>query len=194
MEVGVITHTDEKRRIFTVDNEYTSNWQNAYTPKNGDMVEYFPNARNKSASNVKFICKSIDFLDEYFLELRNGYFVNGTTYLRDVFYVFYPLRLAKIFKIDNRKNKSNQINKYFRYLKTLQGDFKLRKDFRFVEAKINEILPLLVYAKNKNVISEDFEKFLHENLQMAKLDVKNFNCGLIPHFQSLVAYSKIERS
>lgn len=194
MEIGVITNFDGKKRLLTVDNDYSSKWPEDYIPHNGDMVEYTPNLKNKSASNITFIRKSNEFLEEYFSELHKGYFVSGTNYLRGVFYVFYPQRLAKVFKIDSRKNKSYQINKYFRYLKTLQGEFKRKQNFMYVESKINEIIPLITYAKNKSVISEEFEKFIQENLQLALLDINNFNCGLIPHFQSLVAYSKIERS
>ena len=166
MEIGIITNVNFKDRNFVIDNEFSGDFPEGYNPKKGDMVNY-ETARNRNATNVKFICKWEKIWAEYLRALKKGYFISGTYYLEGHFIVFYPQRLAKIFQRDSRLNKSAQLNKYYRHLRLVLGRSKLIQDFRYVERELDIVISLLNYAKSRGTISEEFFTFMVENITMA---------------------------
>lgn len=193
MEIGIITNVNFNAHSLIIDNEFSSNFPAGYTPQKGDMVNY-ETAWNRTAINVKFICKWDTVWAEYLSALKKGYFISGTHFLEGHFIVYYPQRLAKIFQRDSRLNKSGQLNKYFRYLRLVLGRSKLIQDFRYVERELDIVISLLNYAKSRGSISEEFFTFMVENITLAIKDRENFKDGFIIHLQSLVAYYKFERT
>lgn len=147
----------------------------------------YPQKNNSNFNKENIIQNSL--LNDYLSEISNGYF-NDKGNLKEDLIIKYPQSLAKEFTKIYTLNKSAQINKFYYEFKKYESILKINKDFDTIKTDLLKIIPLSEKSKQRNHISNDFNKFLIENIKLATKSETNFTKGFIPHFQSLMGYFK----
>jgi hypothetical protein len=186
---GIITKVFKDREFFFIDEDYFCRCSNIdFEPSVGDKVAY-ERARNregkKEARNVK---KVNVIMDQYFDELKKGYFVEGD-FIKKEFLIEFAKELASEFTRNDNINKPSQIRKYFDYCDKINGIHKVKRNFLYVQAELPKVIPHLNNALKKGLISNDFYKFMEVNVDMALEKEEYFSKGFIPHFEALIGFS-----
>lgn len=128
--------------------------------------------------------------------LESGYYVDKSeTKLKvnPLYIIDYPIEIKNLMEKEGGKdkNKQSQIRKYYDYC--LRIDQKLnhfKRDYSFVEADVKDLIPKVTYARNRNVVSDVFVKFIEKNVNSIK-DEKDYY-AFIKHFEAIVAFMKKE--
>lgn len=126
------------------------------------------------------------FWKEYIAELNQGYFMEGTDYMKPKFIVEYPEKMAQLLK-DYKKNKLSQIWKFYAHARHVQDMLRRRKcPLLAMRAELCELQPIVYYAKEKGVVTDDFKRFIDLNIRCIE-ENKDLD-AFIKHFQSVIAY------
>lgn len=187
---GIITRIIEERKFFFIDNDYFCHFDRIdFQPSIGDQVFYEKSTNKDGKPEAKNVKKVGGFIDQYWEELANGYFIRDD-YIRKEFILTFAKELAEEFFKNENVNKPTQIRKYFDYCDKINGMSKVKKDFLFVQAELPKVIPHLNNALKKGLITNDFYNFMEKNIEEALIEEKNFTKGFIPHFEAVIGFSQ----
>lgn len=187
---GIITRIIEERKFFFIDNDYFCHFDRIdFQPSVGDQVFYEKSTNKDGKPEAKNVKKVGGFIDQYWEELAYGYFIRDY-YIRKEFVLTFAKELAEEFFKNENVNKPTQIRKYFDYCDKINGIFKVKKDFLFVQAELPKVIPHLNNALKKGLITNDFYNFMEKNIEAALIEEKNFTKGFIPHFEAVIGFSQ----
>lgn len=198
---GLVTKVFEDRGYFLIDNDYRCYFDRVnFKPKVFDQVEY-EQSKDKNgkprAERVKLLSISDssinkttqDFFSQYLDELTNGYFIKDD-FIKKEYVLEYAKDLANEFTKNENVNKPTQIRKYFDYCDKINGIYKVKRNFLYVQAELPKVIAHLNNALKKGLISNDFVTFLEKNIELAIIEEKNFVKGFIPHFEAVIGFSQ----
>ena len=135
--------------------------------------------------------KQNHFLPKGYLE--GGYFLDSAKEKMKKEYVTnYAREIAKTLGEEGgrQKNKRAQIRKFYEYgLRVAAKLQEKNNDFSCVDADVAAFIPKATYAKNRDVVTEMFEKFIVENIQNTVKDAKDYR-AFMKHFEAIIAYMK----
>jgi len=187
---GIITRVFEERGFFFIDNDYFCRFDKInFQPSAGDQVQYEKSTNRDGKPEAKNVKKIGGFIEQYWDELSNGYFIRDD-YIKKEFVLEFAKELAKEFSKNENVNKSTQIRKYYDYCDKIHGVYKVKKDFLYVQAELPKLIPHLNNALKKGLISNDFYTFIEKNIEMSLTEEKNFTKGFIPHFEAIIGFSQ----
>lgn len=152
------------------------------------MEERMKQTKNREADERKKRgeYERAEFWKKYKKELSQGYFMEGTDYMKPELIVEYPEKMAHLLK-DYKKNKLSQIWKFYAHARHVQY-LLWRKNYQLLamRAELCELQPIVHNAKEKGVVTDDFKKFININIKCIK--EKEDLDAFIKHFQSVIAY------
>lgn len=128
------------------------------------------------------------FWDNYRSELKDGYFrtINNKKSLKPEFIVEYPRKIAWWLRKPG-KNKLSQLWKFYDHVMRIEDRLSQTGDsLQMLKAELCELQPAVNYAKERDVVTQEFKSFIDLNVQCIKdnEDLSAFK----KHFQSLIAY------
>lgn len=186
---GIITRVFEERKFFFIDNDYFCRFDKVnFLPSVGDSVVYERSTNNEGKPEAKNVKKSAGFFEQYLEELSNGYFIKDD-FIKREFVLEYAKELANEFTKNESVNKPTQIRKYFDYCDKINGIYKVKRNFLYVQAELPKVISHLNNALKKSLISKDFVTFMEKNVDLAIIEEKNFVKGFIPHFEAVIGFS-----
>lgn len=187
---GIITRVFEERKFFFIDNVYFC-WYDrvSFLPAVGDNVIYERTTNKDGKPEAKNVKKAPGFFDQYLVELNGGYFVKDD-FIKKEYVLDYAKDLANEFTKNENVNKPTQIRKYFDYCDKINGIYKVKRNFLYVQAELPKVIAHLNNALKKGLISNDFVTFLEKNIELAIIEEKNFVKGFIPHFEAVIGFSQ----
>lgn len=129
-----------------------------------------------------------DFWALYQKALDDGYFrqIDGKRSLKPEFIVKYPKEIAKQLE-DSQRNKLSQIWKFYDYTRRTQdGLCQSENALEISRAELNELLPQVNYAKERNTVTQQFKDFIDFNIM--RINSREDLQAFIKHFQAVIAY------
>jgi CRISPR-associated protein Csm2 len=91
------------------------------------------------------------------------------------------------------KLKRSQLRKFFNEIKTIEYDLKSGEDVKKIKIRILALIPKLAYSKGRDLIDENFYKFMKAILSKVKEDMNEENAKevfevFVKILESIVAY------
>ena len=91
------------------------------------------------------------------------------------------------------KLKRSQLRKFFNEIKTIEYDLKSGEDVKKIKIRILALIPKLAYSKGRDLIDENFYKFMKTILSKVKEDMNEKNAQevfevFVKILESIVAY------
>jgi hypothetical protein len=187
---GIITRVFEDRKFFFIDNDYFCRYDKVnFLPSVGDNVLYERSTNKEGKPEAKNVKKVDGFFEQYLIELSNGYFIKDD-FIKKEFVLDYAKELASEFTKNEGVNKPTQIRKYFDYCDKVNGIYKVKHNFLYVQSELPKVVAHLNNALKKGLISNDFVTFLERNIDLAIIEERNFVKGFIPHFEAVIGFSQ----
>lgn len=127
------------------------------------------------------------FWDGYRKDLENGYFklIDDKKALKPEFIVEYPQEIAR--QLKGKKNKSSQLWKFYEHAIKVQDGLRQRgESLEVAKAELCELRPAVNYAKERDVVTSAFKKFIDFNVRCIN-DNEDLS-AFIKHFQAVIAY------
>lgn len=187
---GIITRVFEDRKFFFIDNDYFCRYDRInFLPCVGDNVIYERSTNREGKPEAKNVKKAAGFFDQYLEELSGGYFIKDD-FIKKEYVLDYAKELANEFTKNENVNKPTQIRKYFDFCDKINGIYKVKRNFLYVQSELPKVIAHLNNALKKGLISNDFVKFLEKNIDLAIIEEKNFVKGFIPHFEAVIGFSQ----
>lgn len=134
-----------------------------------------------------------DFPTWYRTKLRDGYFDNEKKKIKADLLIDTPIEVAKRF--GRAGITSTQLRRFFGHVRAVEREL-WNKEFSEVVPKLLILEPMVAnyVGRGKNQYERDsreiLKSFIDLNINLASESKKSFEEGLIPHFQSVIAYFK----
>ena len=200
MAEGKITSVVADRGFFFIDVDYFCHVKDYdREPEVGQTVEYERAKRDdgkKFAKRARFKSSNGDVnvspeeenvVDEFIKSLEKGYFSDMEN-LKKEFIVDYPLKLAQFFGQQGQINNPTQIRNFYETVINIYRKSKYNKNFESAKSELFGIIPQLEKARNRNLISREFQLYLTSSIYEAVKSVENFEKGLVKNFEYLICY------
>ena len=135
--------------------------------------------------------------DGYEEDLRGGYFYQPEgaekPVMKPKFILGYPEKIADALALEGgkKKNKSSQIRRYYDFCIRVRDLLSSGRSYEEMEATFCRLVPLVEYAKNRDLVTSLFVDFINRNID-AIYTVEDFT-AFVMHFEAVVAHMKQEQ-
>ena len=134
--------------------------------------------------------------DGYAEDLQSGYFYipkgSEKPVMKPNFILGYPKKIADaLSEWDRNKNKSSQIRRYYDFCVRIRDLMDAGHTYAETEAEVCRLVPLVEYAKSRNLVTDVFVDFISRNID-AVYTVEDFH-AFVKHFEAVVAHMKQDK-
>jgi len=121
--------------------------------------------------------------------LEGGYFLDAEkTKLRPEIIDSSAIDAAKVLGSAQPPMTAHQLRRFYRKARAIESKLDRTQDFQLVLADIYTMKRDAADAVARKVVSEEFQRFMERNVELAASDESSFRKGFIQHFQSVLAY------